>query len=191
MEDDVARLPIPGSDSGDWGTILNDYLTQSHNTDGTVKDGIVSAAKISATGGTNGQVLSKDSGGTGGLQWITPPGASGGETNTASNVGIGGVGIFKQKTGVNLEFKNINAGSNKVTVTNDAGNNEVDIDVTPANFTGIPESAVTNLTTGLYGGDVSRKKKVLAKQAKGKKRMKRFGKVDIPSEAFTVMLKRD
>jgi translation elongation factor EF-4 len=32
---------------------------------------------------------------------------------------------------------------------------------------------------------------VLAKQAKGKKRMKRFGKVDIPAEAFTVMLKRD
>ncbi len=48
-----------------------------------------------------------------------------------------------------------------------------------------------DVTTGLYGGDVSRKKKVLAKQAKGKKRMKRFGKVDIPADAFTVMLKRD
>jgi GTP-binding protein LepA len=48
-----------------------------------------------------------------------------------------------------------------------------------------------DVTIGLYGGDVSRKKKVLAKQAKGKKRMRRFGKVDIPAEAFTVMLKRD
>jgi GTP-binding protein LepA len=48
-----------------------------------------------------------------------------------------------------------------------------------------------DVTTGLYGGDVSRKKKVLAKQAKGKKRLKKFGKVEIPSEAFTVMLKRD
>ncbi len=48
-----------------------------------------------------------------------------------------------------------------------------------------------DVTTGLYGGDVSRKKKVLAKQKKGKARMKRFGKIDIPSEAFTVMLKRD
>ncbi len=48
-----------------------------------------------------------------------------------------------------------------------------------------------DVTTGLYGGDVSRKKKVLAKQAKGKKRLKRYGKVDIPAEAFTVMLKRD
>lgn len=48
-----------------------------------------------------------------------------------------------------------------------------------------------DVTSGLYGGDVSRKKKVLAKQKKGKARMKRFGKVDIPAEAFTVMLKRD
>ena len=48
-----------------------------------------------------------------------------------------------------------------------------------------------DVTIGLYGGDVSRKKKVLAKQKRGKSRMKRFGKVDIPSEAFTVMLKRD
>jgi GTP-binding protein LepA len=48
-----------------------------------------------------------------------------------------------------------------------------------------------DVTTGLYGGDVSRKKKVLAKQKKGKERMKRFGKVDIPAEAFAVMLKRD
>lgn len=47
-----------------------------------------------------------------------------------------------------------------------------------------------DVTIGLYGGDVSRKKKVLAKQKKGKARMKRFGKVDIPSEAFTVILKR-
>lgn len=48
-----------------------------------------------------------------------------------------------------------------------------------------------DVTTGLYGGDVSRKKKVLAKQKKGKERMKRFGKVDIPAEAFTIMLKKN
>lgn len=48
-----------------------------------------------------------------------------------------------------------------------------------------------DVTAKLYGGDVSRRKKLLQKQAKGKERMKRFGKVDIPSEAFTVMLKRD
>lgn len=48
-----------------------------------------------------------------------------------------------------------------------------------------------DVTGYLYGGDVSRKKKLLAKQKRGKARMKRFGKVDIPAEAFTVMLKRD
>jgi GTP-binding protein LepA len=47
-----------------------------------------------------------------------------------------------------------------------------------------------DVTGYLYGGDVSRKKKLLSKQKKGKERMKRFGKVDIPAEAFTVMLKR-
>ncbi|MGH7239718.1 MAG: translation elongation factor 4, partial [Candidatus Saccharimonadales bacterium] len=48
-----------------------------------------------------------------------------------------------------------------------------------------------DVTIGLYGGDVSRKKKVLAKQKKGKSRMKKFGRVEIPAETFTVMLKRD
>ncbi len=58
-----------------------------------------------------------------------------GETNTASNVGVGGVGVFKQKTGANLEFRNINAASTKVTVVSDTANNEIDIDVTEANLT--------------------------------------------------------
>ena len=48
-----------------------------------------------------------------------------------------------------------------------------------------------DVTSGLYGGDVTRKKKVLAKQKKGKERLKRFGKVDIPAEAFSVMMKRN
>lgn len=48
-----------------------------------------------------------------------------------------------------------------------------------------------DVTAKLYGGDVSRRKKLLAKQKKGKARAKRFGNVEIPAEAFTVLLKRD
>ncbi len=48
-----------------------------------------------------------------------------------------------------------------------------------------------DVTVKIHTGDRDRKAKLLDKQKKGKARMKRFGKVDIPSEAFTVMLKRD
>ena len=47
-----------------------------------------------------------------------------------------------------------------------------------------------DVTVGLYGGDVTRKRKVLEKQKRGKRRLKRFGKVDIPAEAFFVMMQR-
>jgi hypothetical protein len=51
-----------------------------------------------------------------------------GEVNTASNIGTAGVGIFDGKVGEDLQFKKINAGSTKITITDDTSNNEVDID---------------------------------------------------------------
>lgn len=78
-----------------------------------------------ASSASTGHVLTKQ--GDGSTQWAAP--AASGESNTASNANAAGVGVFKQKSGVDLQFRGVNAGSSRVTVALDAGNNEIDVDV--------------------------------------------------------------
>lgn len=57
-----------------------------------------------------------------------------GEANNGINIGTGGIGVFKQKTDNILEFRNINAGSSRISIMLDNPNNEVDIDVVEASL---------------------------------------------------------
>lgn len=45
----MSRLPTPGSDAGDWGTILNDFLTQAHASDGSLKPGSVDESALASS----------------------------------------------------------------------------------------------------------------------------------------------
>jgi len=81
------------------------------------------------------------------LSDVAKPIASGttaGETNTGSNVGTGGVGVFDAKTGVDLGFKTITAGSSKITVTNIPATKNVQID---ANFAGLGDASTDTATS--------------------------------------------
>lgn len=81
------------------------------------------------------------------------PGGGGGETNTVSNIGAAGVGVYKQKTGVDFELKKINAGSTKVTITDDALDNEIDVDIDLANIK-LDDLAATDDNTDLDASTV-------------------------------------
>lgn len=52
----MARLPVPGQDSGAWGTVLNDFLDQAHASDGSLKSSAVTAASTDASSSTKGVV---------------------------------------------------------------------------------------------------------------------------------------
>jgi hypothetical protein len=78
----------------------------------------------------------------------TGGGGGGGTVTGASNVGAGGIGLFSSDVANVLQFKNINAGSNKVTVADDLVNLEVDIDV---DETKVDVRNLKNVSPGVNG----------------------------------------
>lgn len=96
----MARLPVPGSDSGTWGQVLNDYLSVAHDTDGSIKasavdgsaiqDGSITNAKLDAGSGSNGQVLTKNTGVAGGFEWTSAAGSPDATTTTKGIVQLAG-----------------------------------------------------------------------------------------------------
>ena len=103
----MPRLPQPGGDAGSWGQILNDYLSQAHNTDGTLKTASISESQLDtavkaklnsvagspgATGATGPQGTPGQMGATGAQGIAGATGATGpqGATGTAGSQGATG-----------------------------------------------------------------------------------------------------
>lgn len=58
----MVRLPVPGSDSGIWGTVLNDFLGVAHNADGTIKSSVLAGREETANKGVASGYAGLDSG---------------------------------------------------------------------------------------------------------------------------------
>jgi len=98
----------------------------------------------------------------------TDGGGAGGESNTASNVGLGGVGTFYQKTGVDLEFRNLNVGSDGfITVTEDVGNVEIDIGLNTLNVSIGGTGQTTFIEGDLLYGDSNMELSILSGETTG------------------------
>ena len=67
----MTRLPIPGSDEGSWGQILNDFLVAAHNSDGSIKNGVVAEQALAADVQSKLNIIAGQQGATG------PQGATG------------------------------------------------------------------------------------------------------------------
>jgi hypothetical protein len=83
-----------------------------------------------------------------------------GEANTATNVGLGGVGVFVGKIGVDLQFRNIAATSNRLTVTPNGANIDLDVvesnlQIAAANVTGLAAVATTGALASLTSLDAN------------------------------------
>ena len=99
---------------------------------------------------SNNHLIMKSTGGTMVDFDVLGAGAVG-EANTASNIGTSGVGVWHSKSALDLRFKKIAAGSTKVTITDDTGNTEVDVDVVEANLSHQNIGGIAPVTKGGTG----------------------------------------
>ena len=73
----MPRLPQPGGDTGNWGQILNDYLSQAHNPNGSLKDNIITTSNLSQTVQDKLNTVAGQQGATGPIGPAGPTGATG------------------------------------------------------------------------------------------------------------------
>ncbi|MGF1639787.1 MAG: hypothetical protein ACFCUO_02440, partial [Rhodospirillales bacterium] len=109
-------------------------------------------AGLVPAGGSAGQVLAKASGASLDVAWRDQPPP--GEINTASNVNVGGIGVFRRKSGTNLEFRGIGAGSSRISTSLNDATNEIRLDVSEPNLNlaNIGGSLGSNAAHGVRGG---------------------------------------
>lgn len=158
----MSRLPLPGQDAGTWGTILNDYLSQSLAADGTIKastigsvqlqnDAITNAALADASvqaptldtvaAPTSNQVLSYN--GTR-MTWVTPPATP--VTSVAGKTGI----VTLDKTDVGLTNVDNTSDTNKPlsTATTTALASKADTTTVAASIAAVSTAATGTLVVG-------------------------------------------
>lgn len=91
----MPRLPIPGSDEGNWGQILNDYLSQTHSSDGQLKPGVITSSNLSQDIQDKIDIVAGQQGPTG----ATGPQGSTGATGAQGASGVAGVSGATGATG--------------------------------------------------------------------------------------------
>jgi hypothetical protein len=94
----MARLPVPGSDNGTWGDVLNEFLLESHNSDGSFKPTALPSAPVSSVFGRTGAVTAQSG------------------DYTATQVGaLGSSATLNSIAAANATSGNVSMSSNKVT----------------------------------------------------------------------------
>lgn len=134
-------------------TMQVDLNTLSHSTTNAIGDILKNTGtKFNRFAkGTALQLLRVNAGATD-IEWADPAVvAGGGETNTVSNIGTAGIGVYKQKTGVNFELKKLFAASSNMSVIDDVANNKINLDVNLASITLGSLAGTVNLSSQVTG----------------------------------------